>query len=313
MITPCWDVLGIGIVAVDDLLTVESYPPSNTKTPVLEKSRQGEGLTGTALVAASRVGARCGYGGVLGEDDLSNWTEKELEREGVDCSPVIRQADARPYHSIIVVDRTNHTRTIFYSGAGVAVRPVEEIKASLISRARVFFMDHQGVGGMLRAACIAKELGIPTVADIESDEHPQTDELIERIEHLILSGDFAYQLTGKRDPVQAIESLPGYRACTAITAGKEGCWYISDEQPGRVQHQPAFKVEVVDTTGCGDVFHGAYAAGIAWGWSVSKCICFASAVAALKATKLGGRAGIPDRDTVFQFLRAKGHRSFNSS
>ena len=305
MSAPRWDILSFGIVAVDDVLIVESYPSPNTKTPVLEKSRQGGGLTGTALVAASRLGAQCAYGGVLGDDELSTWTLAELEREGVDCAPVIRQADARPYHSIIVVDRKHHTRTIFFSGAGVTPRPLAEIGASLVSRARVLFIDHQGIEGMLRAARIAKTLGIPTVADIERHEDSQTGELIEHIEHLILSASVACTRTGEKDPIRAVECLHGstQRACTAVTAGNEGCWYISAEQPGSVRHHPAFEVQVADTTGCGDVFHGAYAAGIAWGWRVPRCIRFASAAAAIKATKAGGRAGIPDRATVFQFLK----------
>jgi sugar/nucleoside kinase (ribokinase family) len=301
-----WDILGFGIVAVDDLLVVESYPPPDAKTAVLEKSRQGGGLTGTALVAASRLGAKCAYGGVLGDDELSAWTLAELEREGVDCAPVIHQADARPYHSIIIVDRTHHTRNIFFSGTGVTPRPLTEIDATLVSQARVLFVDHEGIESMLHAVTLAKKLGIPTVADIERSEHPKTGELIEQIDHLILSASFACKFTGMDDPAKAVESLHkgAQRACTAVTVGKEGCWYIIEEEG--IQHQPAFEVQVVDTTGCGDVFHGAYAAGIAWGWPVSRCIRFAAAAAAIKATKAGGRKGIPDRSTVFQFLKNVG-------
>jgi sugar/nucleoside kinase (ribokinase family) len=238
-----WDIFGFGIVAVDDLLTVENYPPPDAKTAVLEKSRQGGGLTGTALVAASRLGAKSAYGGVLGEDELSTWTLAELEREGVDCTP-------------------------------------------------------------LHAVILAKKLGISTVADIERNEHPKTSKLIDMIDHLILSANFACKFTGVDGPVKAVESLHRRtrRACTAVTVGKEGCWYISAEKEGSIQHHPAFEVQVVDTTGCGDVFHGAYATGIACGWDVSRCIRFASAAAAIKATKAGGRKGIPDRSTVFQFL-----------
>jgi len=303
-----WDILGFGIVAVDDLLMVENYPPPDAKIAVLEKSRQGGGLTGTALVAASRLGVKCAYGGVLGDDELSVWTLAELEREGVDCVPVIRQTDASPYHSTIIVDRTHHTRNIFFSGAGVTSRPLSEIDASLVSQARVLFVDHEGLESVLHAVLIAQKLNIPTVADIESDEHPKTDELIDMIDHLILSANFACNFTGVDDPARAVESLHkgAQRACTAVTVGKEGCWYISAEKEGSIQHHPAFEVQVVDTTGCGDVFHGAYATGIACGWDVSRCIRFASAAAAIKATKTGGRAGIPDRSTVLQFLKNAG-------
>jgi sulfofructose kinase len=85
-----------------------------------------------------------------------------------------------------------------------------------------------------------------------------------------------------------------------VTAGERGCWYA--EYDGPVQHFPAFQVEVVDTTGCGDVFHGAYIASLAQGESIGRAIQVASASAALKATSGGGRSGIPDRDTVDRFI-----------
>ena len=304
-----WDVLGFGIVTVDDFLIVESYPSPDAKTPVLEQTRQGGGLTGTALVAASRLGAKCAYGGVLGEDELSEWTLSELEHEGIDCASVIREPDASLIHAIIVVDRTNHTRNIFFSEAGVEFRPSSRIDATLISQAKVLFVDHGEIESALHAVVLARKLGIPTVADIERNKHPQTSELIAQIDHLILSMGFACEYTGTDSPAKAVESLhkSTRRSCTAVTAGKEGCWYISEEKEDYIQHQSAFEVDVVDTTGCGDVFHGAYAAGIAWDWDVSRCIRFAAATAAIKATKAGGRAGIPDRATVCQFLRgAKG-------
>ena len=301
---PSWDIFGCGIVAVDDFLTVESYPPPDTKTPVLSKIRQGGGLTGTTLVAASRLGANCAYGGVLGDDSLSAWTIEELEREGVDCGPVIHQTSAQPFHSVIIVDQKGKTRTIFYSDADVYPRPLECIDESLIGQTRLLFIDHLGVENMLHAAEIAKKMGIPTIADIELAEHPRTDALMAHIDYLILSASFAAKFTGKNDPDQAVEHLAAQapRACTIVTAGDQGCWYSCGEAPGNIRHVPAFTVQVVDTTGCGDVFHGAYAASITWEWSISRCIRFASAAAAIKATKTGGRAGIPDRATVEQFL-----------
>jgi len=303
MSEPVWDIIGFGIVAVDDVMIVENYPPPDSKVPIIEKSRHGGGLTGTALVAASRLGAKCAYGGVIGKSELSNWTLEELARENIDCRPVLIIPNSQPYHAIIMVDKTHHTRNIFFSGDGVMPRPMDTIDESLISKAKVVFIDQLGIDSMLRAVTIAKNLGIPTVADIERDEHPQTRELINNIDHLILSTAFAGRLSGSDDPFKQVEILHGdaQRLCTAVTAGVRGCWYIS-QQSEKVLHQPAFKVQVVDTTGCGDVFHGAYAAGISWGWEVSKCIEFAAATAAIKATKPGGRAGIPDKLAVENFL-----------
>jgi len=300
---PIYDVLGIGIVAVDDLLMVDNYPSADSKMRADKVVRQGGGLTGTALVASSRLGAKSAYGGILGQDDLSNWTVSELEREGIDCSLTIRSGDIKPYHAIIVVDTTHHTRTIIFSDEGVMPRPIETIDESFVSKAKVILIDQLGIDVMLHTTLIAKKLGIPTVADIEREEHPKTRELLSQIDHLVLSTSFAGKLTGSDDPTKQVKALyKNDRACTAITAGIKGCWCMT-KGSSEIKHQPAFRVQTVDTTGCGDVFHGAYAAGIAWGWDIPKCIEFASATAALKATKPGGRAGIPDKATVEKFLK----------
>jgi sugar/nucleoside kinase (ribokinase family) len=74
---------------------------------------------------------------------------------------------------------------------------------------------------------------------------------------------------------------------------------------GRVAHQPAFPVAVVDTTGCGDVFHGAYAAGLVRGLGVMERVRLAAAAAALKATRPGGQAGAPTLAEVEQFLNPR--------
>lgn len=302
-----WDVLGFGVVAVDDLLYVDHYPGPDSKAEVRERRRDGGGLTGTALVAASRLAAKAAFCGVLGDDEVSLWAIQSLERERVDCSPVLRRPGARPTQSVIIVDLSTGQRTIFFSRAGVTPRRAEEMTTDLIGRTRVLFVDHTVVEGGLRAIQIAHALGIPVVGDIESESAPGVAELMTQVDHLIVSVHLAARLTGGSDPAAMVRALASpQRACLAVTAGDQGCWYA--ERGGQVRHQPAFRVEVVDTTGCGDVFHGAYAACIAQGQSVSQAIRRASAAAALKATQPGGRAGIPNRARLERFLaeRAEG-------
>jgi sulfofructose kinase len=300
-----WDVLGCGVVSIDELLYVEHYPPPDSKVLVVARDRQGGGLTGTALVAAARVGARCAFGGVLGSDELSEMARDELMREGVDCSAALRKPEARPCHSVIIVDRSTGSRNIFFSRDGVMTRSLAEITPALIARCRVMFVDNLDLDSALRMAEVADSLGIPVVSDLEYHEYARTAELFSHIHHLIAAENFALRLTGAVSAEEAVISLAQRhpRACTAVTAGERGCWFI--EGRGPLQYQPAFRVPVVDTTGCGDVFHGAYAACLARGIGVAECIRFASATAALKATQPGGRAGIPDRATVERFLRER--------
>jgi ribokinase len=299
-----WDVLGFGVVAVDDLIYVDCYPPPDTKIPIRAQRREGGGLAGTALVAAARLGATAAYGGVLGDDELSRFTIRELEREGVDCTPVLHRAGTRPYRAVVVVDQSTGQRTIFYSSAGVVARRPEEMTGKLIARCRVLFVDFTVGDGGLRAIQLAHAHGIPVVGDIEQETALGVEELMHQIDHLIVGTELAGRLTGETQPDCMVRALASAeRACSVVTAGERGCWY--SERRGEIRHFPAYRVQVVDTTGCGDVFHGAYAACIAKGESVGMAIKVASATAALKATQPGGRTGIPNRTTVERFLEAK--------
>jgi sulfofructose kinase len=298
-----WDVLGCGAVAVDDLLYVDRFPEPDTKVPVRSEQRQGGGLTATAMVAASRLGAMSAFMAVLSDDELSRFSVEELEREGVDCSPILYRQGACPYHSRVVVDLGSGARTIIYSAAGVTFPDPEDFREELIGSCRVLFLDQCGAAAVPRATDFARARGIPIVSDIERIFDHTTEALLERADHLIIGVGLGRQVTGREDPTAIVTALARPdRACCAVTAGAQGCWY--SERGGQVRRFPAFGVRVVDTTGCGDVFHGAYAASIACGEGVDRAIQVATATAGLKATRPGGRAGIPDRATVERFLLA---------
>jgi sugar/nucleoside kinase (ribokinase family) len=263
--------------------------------------RQCGGLTATALVAAARLGSRAAYAGTLGEDELSRFVCAQLAQEGVDVSLVRRRPDARPIHSIIIVDEGRLTRTIFYDLEAVYGAEPGWPDAGVIRAAGSLFVDHFGVEGMSWAARVAREAGVPVVADLERGEMPGFPELLALVDHLIVSHAFAALLTGEIElAVAATRLWRADRRAVVVTAGEEGCWYVTDDGPAR--HQPAFRVQAVDTTGCGDVFHGAYASALVRGLAIPDVIRFASAAAALKAMRRGGQAGIPDRREVEALL-----------
>jgi len=297
------DILGIGCSAVDDLLFVPAYPAADSKMQVLCRDRHCGGLTATALVAATRLGARCAYAGTLGDDELSGFVEQTLAREGVDLSYLRREPSARPFHSTIIVDQQTGSRTILYSRSGVREADPEWPPPEAISAAKVLFVDHVGVDGMIRAVELAHRQGIPVVADLEDDSHPRFIELLAAVDHLILSRDFAAKVSGRGDPAEAARCLlTPNRRVVVVTCGIEGCVYVSPDDRAGVGRRAAFPVEAVDTTGCGDVFHGAYAAALVEGLDLSARLEFASAAAAIKATRPGGQAGIPRRQDVAVFL-----------
>lgn len=298
--TAKWDLLGIGTAAVDDLLMVREFPRPNSKVDILESTRQGGGQTATAMAAAARQGARAAFCCRLGFDELSLFTISELEKEGVDCSPCVQDAVGSPYHSIIIVEAQHHTRTILHSGGNVSPPP-EIITAELISRTKVLFTDDNSGQAGIKAAQLARSLGIPVIADVEPDTPEGVEDLLPFIDHLVIGSEIAAILSGKEHEAEMATALCNSgRACCVVTAGENGCWY-SDGGKAAI-HIPAFQVEVLDTTGCGDVFHGAYAAAIARGESIAEAVMLAGASAALKAACLGGRLGIPDLDTARNFM-----------
>jgi sugar/nucleoside kinase (ribokinase family) len=300
--TAACDILGLGCVAVDDLLYVAAYPPADAKVPVRRRERGCGGLAATALVAAARLGARCAYAGTLGEDELSRFVLERLGEEGVSVEWVRRRAGAGPIYSLVVVDEATGTRTIFYDLEGVCGAEPEWPDAAAVRSARALFIDHFGVEGMAWAVRVARAAGVPVVADFERGEMPGFADLLALVDHLIVSSEFAAWATGAGSPSEATARLwNAGRRVVVVTCGAEGAWYA--DGPGPARHQPAFRVAAVDTTGCGDVFHGAYAAALVRGLGVAERVRFAAAAAALKATRRGGQAGAPTLEQVEAFLR----------
>jgi len=301
------DILGLGAVAVDDLLYLDHYPEADSKMPVQRRERRAGGNAGTALVAARRMGRACDYAGSLDETDpLSRFIISAFEAEGVSVRHLARRPGTRPVYSTILMDTAAGTRTILFDAQNAVGADPELPAEAVIRSARVLLADHIGISGTTRAARIAREARIPIVADLERDDGELFGELLALCDHLILPYGFAQHLTGGRSGPEIVRALwREGRAAVAVTRGAEGSWYLTSEEPGAVYHQPGFRVREVDTNGCGDIFHGVYAAGLSEGMSAEARIRFASAVAALKAMRQGGQTAIPLRAGAERFLRER--------
>lgn len=292
-----WHILGMGAVAVDDLVYVDHYPEADKKEAVRRRDRIAGGLAGNALAAAARLGANTAYFGLLGDDELSVFTKKEFKASGVDCNQILFDIDARPIYSTIIVEIPTGNRTIFFDLSGVKQLANESIRPELIQSCKVLFVDHTAFQPAILAAKIARNSRIPVIADIERGEIEYLNELLQLIDHLVIGRDMGKQLTGEGDPMKMVFQLmkSGFRA-VIVTDGDNGC-YFSDE-PMKIYHQPALKVRVVETLGCGDIFHGAYAYCIAQGLSIIQAVRIATITAGVKASRSGGRSGIPDWASV---------------
>jgi sugar/nucleoside kinase (ribokinase family) len=289
-----FDILGVGTVAVDDFLYIAAYPGPDEKAEVLSSSRGLGGLVGTALAAAVRLGSRCAYAGIVGTDGFSGEALQGLQRAGVDCSLAQRRPEAGVVHALIVVGAKGNTRNIFFR-LGMVPLPGGALEQRSVSGSRVLLVDQLG----LEAARQARRLGVPVVADLDWPEYPRLDELLEVVDHLIVSRQFAATRVGGSDPERWLRALQGgtARVCTAVTVGQEGCYFLLGEEQA-VQSQPAFPARVVETTGCGDVFHGGYAAALARGEGPRSALRYGAAAAALYASRPSGWDQLPTQVEV---------------
>ncbi|MEX2169801.1 MAG: PfkB family carbohydrate kinase [Pirellulales bacterium] len=309
------DILGLGCAAVDDVLYVDRYPPPDAKARVQRRERHCGGLTAAALIAAARLQMRCAYAGCLGTDDASQFVLRALRAEDVNVDHVRCEPHARPICSTIAVDQAHGTRNIYFDLNGLVALPPDWPDEDVIRAAHALLVDHFNVEAQIRAAQLARQERVPVIADFERLDMPGFEDLLELVDHLVVSLDFANCLTGCSDPADAALALwREGRQAVVVTNGSNGCWFAT--QPADpsstaavrspvVQHQPAFQVQAVDTTGCGDVFHGAYAAALVRGLAVSEAVRFASAAAALKATRPGGASGAPQLSEVTAFMEAQ--------
>ncbi len=293
-----FDVLGLGSVAVDEMLYVEAWPAPDEKLRVSHRERRCGGLTGVALLTAAKLGARCAYAGRLGLDPASHFVESTFHAAGIDTTHATRGADCCVVQSTIIVATGTGTRNVFShspggTGADDAAPPPE-----MIESARVLLVDHHGIAGSVRAARIARAADRVVVADFERADDPHFRDLLALVDHLILSADFARRIAGCPNTPSAVSALwTAERKIVVITDGARGCLFRAGSDT-RVWHQPALPVSAVDTASCGDVFHGACATALAEPQTIADALRFATVAAGLKAGRRGGSDALPTREEV---------------
>lgn len=301
-IQPC-DIVGLGVIAVDDMLYVDSYPAANTKMRVRERRRQGGGTVSCGLAAAARLGSRCRLLGRLGDNELSQFVHEHLGRRyGVDLSLLQHDPEAEPVYCVIVVANDTGDRSIYGDYNRTRGLQPQELRPEWFADAKVLLVDHYGPPTILAGVKLARAAGLQVVSDIErlSPEFPETKKYID---HLICSENFAQLWTKEESLERACRQLASsdHHRTVVVTAGALGCWYSVDR--GRtVRHVPACRVKAVDTTGCGDVFHGVFCHGLARGWEIEKIVAWASAGGAIKATRPGGWFAVPMAEEIEQML-----------
>ncbi|MBR9998255.1 MAG: hypothetical protein KFF73_04750 [Cyclobacteriaceae bacterium] len=296
-----YDVFGIGAVTVDLIGKAAYWPGSGDKVRLDSLEMFDGGLTGTAIVAVARLGGKAGIGAKLGYSYWSQRAITALENESVDTSCILRRHGCEPVISMIITNQEDYERNIFFSRKGVSYPMPEELPdPDWYLKTSVLMIDHGTGKAGVEAARLASQHGVEVMIDAERVE-PGLEEMFEFCNHIVVSRKFALMYSGVEKVEKAAFTLRKFPEQTIIiTLGEMGLIGLSGTLEFSV---PGHQVTVDDTTGCGDVFHGAYALAIARKKSVPEAARYANAAAALSATKTGGRAGIPTSAQLQKFLR----------
>jgi len=298
-------IVGLGLATLDVLIRLKEMPTWERGTRLNGFRLEGGGLVGTAMVAAAKLGARVGFVGTAGTDEAADLKLKSMVECGVDLSHLVRRDG--PEDQIVVVHVHAETGERVFAGMEAWRRQplrAEELDRDYITSAPYLHIDGFHNEAALQAAKWMRKAGKTVVMDGSKTDRPVREHqraLVPYVDVLITGAGFAKGLTGIEDIWQAGEAIleMGPRIFVE-TVGDEGSYTITaDEQ----FHTPAFQVDVVDTTGAGDVFHGAYIVGLLQGWNPRQIAQFSTAVSAIKCTTLGGRAGIPSFEETLSFLR----------
>lgn len=292
------DVVGLGYCGWDYLCLVPEIP-LDQKVQAIAMLAQGGGPAATAIYAAQTFGARTAFVGAVGDDENGGHIRQELQQAGVDVSGIaVRPQSASPVAFCWVVQR-HGKRSIVWSHGTTRSLAASELNVELIQSSRILHLDGHQTEAAIAAAKLARHAGVAVCLDAGTLVSG-IDQIIQMTDVLIASENFAQRYTGQSNLEAALQHIAGQGPrWVVVTSGEQGSLGWDGQTLHRVA---AFPVQVVDTTGAGDVYHGAFIYRQLQGANLPDCMRFASAAAALKCQKLGGRTGIPSLTQLQEFL-----------
>lgn len=291
-------ITGLGFCGMDYLCLVP-HIPLDDKVEILRSVVQGGGPSVNAIATAARLGAATAFIGCVGNDQRGRNIIAGLVAEGVDVRGMRMREGAESAAGFCWIEKQNGKRSIAWTRGTARPLSAKEIVPDLIGASKVLHLDGHHTKAAVAAAQLARQHGV-TVSLDAGTLVPGIEQLFALSDVIIASERLACRYTGQSDMETAAAKLfSAHCKFSAVTMGSEGAIGFDGREFFRC---PAFKVAAVDTTGAGDVFHGAFAYEYVKGGSWAQCLRFASAVAALKCTQFGGRAGIPDLKTTEEFL-----------
>jgi sulfofructose kinase len=297
------DLVGVGLNATDTVVQIGEFPTSGAKIEYTDERVMPGGQVATTVVACQIWGMSTRYVGKLGDDDAARLHEDAFAAAGVDAK-LVRVPGAPSPRSLILVDQHGERTVLCRRDERVVLQP-SELKREWVTNAGVLHVDGHDTAAATLAATWAREAGIPVVADLD-ETYPGVEDLIRKIDYLIVSRDFPLRLMRDTDLKRALKSMQLRYGCslTAATLGPGGvlAW------DGKAFHyRPAYHVGVVDTTGAGDIFHAGFIYGLMQDWTLDQQLDFACAAAAMNCMADGARGGIRTIAEI-EALMARGER-----
>jgi sulfofructose kinase len=304
---PPFDVVGVGLNATDTLILVPQVPPYSGKAPFSEEILSPGGQVASALAACGRLGLRTKYIGAIGDDEHGRVQMRSLMESGIDVTDVKTRPGCATQCAYIIVDGETGERTVFWRRDDrLAIEP-SDIAPDLITGARLLHIDGHDTPAVARAAEIARAHGIPVTVDVDTI-YPGFDRVLPNVDYLLASLEFPARWTGERDPFRALETIQreyGMKVA-GMTLGLNGSLALAG---GRFTYSPGYVVGAVDTTGAGDVFHGAFCYAVLQGMTLGRSLDFSNAMAALNCTAMGARGGLRGLDEIHAFMECAERRS----
>lgn len=296
--------LSVGAFTLDTILRVETLPTHQGKFIAGDGIQIASGMATSAACAAHRLGASVSLWASAGDDAVGDRLIAEIEAEGVDCTLIRRVAGARSALAAILVDAHGERVIVPFYDRQAQADP-ETLPLADLSAFDAVLVDVRWPGAAALALTAARDAGRPAILDADTAPVEVLERLLPLASHIVASEPAARIVCGHAlDPESTCADLASRTdAFVAVTGGAAGTWW-HDREAGRVRHVEAPKVKAVDTLAAGDVFHGAFAVGLAEAMPPEQALRFASAAAALKCLRFGGRLGAPDRAETLAMMAA---------
>jgi sulfofructose kinase len=302
-----FDVVGVGLNATDTLIVIPHFPAYGGKVPFHDEILSPGGQVASAMVTCSRLGLKAKYIGTIGDDERGRIQMESLNGSGVNLDHVQLRRNCPNQSAYILIDQSTGERTVFWNRPDCLAISPEEISDEQISCARLLHIDGHDTAAVGHAARIARSHGIPVTVDVDTI-YAGFEKVLPYVDYLIASSEFPGRWTKIEDPFAALRNIQeeyGMKVA-AMTLGEHGSLALVN---GEFVYSPAYVVNCLDTTGAGDVFHGAFCYAVLQDMPAAEALDFSNAMAALNCTAIGARGGIKSEKEVRQLMARAERRS----